>query len=137
MKRLSCFLIGAAMMALTACSTTVAGEPAAATGAPVAARPAFGAYLDVSVKRPDLAAVAKEAGLKHVNLSFALALNGQCEPGWGGNETLEALKPEVDAFRAAGGSVSVATGGAVGNYLENACATPGDLAGAYMKLMDA
>jgi hypothetical protein len=136
-KRLSCFLIGAAMMALTACSTTVAGEPAAATGAPVAARPAFGAYLDVSVKRPDLAAVAKEAGLKHVNLSFALALNGQCEPGWGGNETLDALKPEVDAFRAAGGSVSVATGGAVGNYLENACATPGDLAGAYMKLMDA
>ena len=59
----------------------------------MAARPAFGAYLDVSVKRPDLAAVAKEAGLKHVNLSFALALNGQCEPGWGGNETLDALKP--------------------------------------------
>ena len=25
----------------------------------------------------------------------------------------------------------------MGNYLENACATPGDLAGAYMKLMDA
>ena len=137
MKRLSCFLIGAAMMALTACSTTVAGEPTAATGSPAAARPAFGAYLDVSVKRPDLAAVAKEAGLKHVNLSFALALNGQCEPGWGGNETLDALKPEVEAFRAAGGSVSVATGGAVGSYLENACATPGDLAGAYMKLMDA
>jgi len=125
------------LLALSACSATVPGAPTASTGSPAAARPAFGAYMDVSVRPPDLAAVAKQAGLKHVNLSFALALNGACEPGWGGNQPLDALKPQIDAFKAAGGSVSAATGGQVGNYLENACATAGDLAGAYMKLLDA
>ncbi len=136
MKRLLSVLIGLTLFALTACSSTIAGAPTAATGSPAAARPAFGAYLDVSVKQPDLAAVAKQAGLKHVNLSFALALNGACEPGWGGNQPIDAIKPQIDAFKAAGGSVSAVTGGQVGNYLENACATPGDLAGAYMKLLD-
>ena len=77
---------------LTACSTTVSGAPAAATGSPAAARPAFGAYLDISVKQPDLAAVAKQAGLKHVNLAFALANNGACDPAWGGNQPIDALK---------------------------------------------
>jgi hypothetical protein len=125
------------LLALSACSATVPGAPTASTGSPAAARPAFGAYLDVSVRQPDLAAVAKQAGLKHVNLSFALALNGACEPGWGGNQPLDALKPQIDAFKAAGGSVTAVTGGQVGNYLENACATAGDLAGAYMKLLDA
>jgi chitinase len=136
-KRLFGVLIGLTMVALTACSTTVTGAPAAATGSPAAARPAFGAYLDISVKQPDLAAVAKQAGLKHVNLAFALASNGACDPAWGGNQPIDALKPQIDAFKAAGGSISVATGGAVGNYLENACATAGDLAGAYTKLLDA
>jgi chitinase len=125
------------LLALTACSTTVSGSPTVASSSPAAARPAFGAYLDISVQQPDLAAVAKQAGLKHVNLAFALALGGACEPGWGGNQPLDALKPQIDAFKAAGGSVSAATGGAVGNYLENACATSGDLAGAYTKLLDA
>ncbi len=136
MKRLFGVLIGLALLAMTACSATVPGAPTAATGAPAAARPAFGPYLDVSVKQPDLVAVAKQTGMKHVNLAFALALNGACEPGWGGNQQINALKPQIDAFRAAGGSVSVATGGAVGTYLENACATAGDLAGAYLKLLD-
>ena len=139
MKRLYKVVVGVlvGLLALTACSTTVSGSPAVAGGAPAAARPAFGAYLDISVQQPDLAAVAKQTGLKHVNLAFALALNGACEPGWGGNQPLDALKPEIDAFKAAGGSVSAATGGAVGNYLENACGTAGDLAGAYTKLLDA
>ena len=136
-KRLFGVLIGLTMVALTACSTTVPGAPTAATGSPAAARPAFGAYLDISVKQPDLADVAKQAGLKHVNLAFALANNGACDPAWGGNQPIDALKPQIDAFRAAGGSVSAATGGAVGNYLENACATAADLAGAYTKLLDA
>ena len=137
MKRLSCFLIGAAMMALTACSTTVAGEPAAATGAPVAARPAFGAYLDAEMSFPDLATLSGQTGLKHVVLSFVLAKGGACEPAWGGTEPMDSLKGSIESFRAAGGSVTAATGGAEGAYLENACANPADLAAAYMKILDA
>ena len=40
-------------------------------------------------------------------------------------------------FRAAGGSVTIATGGAEGTYLENACGSAADLAGAYTKMLDA
>jgi chitinase len=137
MKRLTTFFVGLAMvLGLTACSTTVAGAPAAATSSE-AARPAFGPYLDISVKQPDLAALAKQTGLKHVNLAFALSNNGACEPAWGGTQPVDALKAQIDAFKAAGGSVSAATGGAVGSYLENACGSAGDLAGAYEKLLDA
>jgi hypothetical protein len=137
MKRLTTFFLGLAMvLGLTACSTTVAGAPAAATSSE-AARPAFGPYLDISVKQPDLAALAKQTGLKHVNLAFALSNNGACEPAWGGTQPVDALKAQIDAFKAAGGSVSAATGGAVGSYLENACGSAGDLAGAYEKLLDA
>ena len=137
MRRLITFVVGLAMVVgLTACSTSVAGAPTAATSSE-AARPAFGPYLDISVKQPDLAAVAKQTGLKHVNLAFALSDNGACEPAWGGTQPVDALKAQIDAFKAAGGSVSVATGGAVGSYLENACGSPADLAGAYEKLLDA
>jgi chitinase len=136
MKRLVPFFVGLALvLGLTACSTTVAGAPAAATSSE-AARPAFGPYLDISVQQPDLAAVAKQTGLKHVNLAFALSSNGACEPAWGGTQPVDALKAQIDAFKAAGGSVSAATGGAVGSYLENACGSAADLAGAYEKLLD-
>ena len=40
-------------------------------------------------------------------------------------------------FRAAGGSVTIATGGAEGTYLENACGSAADLAAAYTKILDA
>lgn len=138
MKRLLWLLTGLALLVgLTACSTAIAGSPASATSS-AAARPAFGPYLDVSIPaRPDLAAVAKQVGLKHVTLAFALAGGGRCEPAWGGNQPVDALKGELDAFRAAGGSVSAATGGAAGTYLENACGSAADLAGAYEKLLDA
>ncbi len=136
MKRLIGFFVGLAMVTgLTACSTTVPGAPVAATSS-AAARPAFGPYLDISVKQPDLAAVAKQTGLKHVNLAFALSNNGACDPAWGGTQPVDALKAQVDAFKAAGGSVSAATGGAVGSYLENVCGSATDLAGAYQKLLD-
>jgi chitinase len=137
MKRLFCLFVGlATVIGLTACSTTVPGVPTAATSS-ASARPAFGPYVDISVKQPDLVAVAKQTGLKHVTLAFALSDKGACAPAWGGTQPLDALKGEIDAFRAVGGSVSVATGGAVGNYLENACGSATDLAAAYQKLLDA
>jgi chitinase len=137
-KRLFGFFVGLALVVgLSACSTTVSGSPAVAGSSSGAARPAFAPYVDISVKRPDLVAVSKQTGLKHVTLAFALAGNGSCEPAWGGTQPLDALKGEIDAFKAVGGTVSAATGGAVGNYLENACGSAADLAGAYEKLLDA
>lgn len=136
MKRLIGFVVGLALVSgLTACSTTVAGVPTAATSSG-AARPAFGPYVDISVQQPDLVAVNKQTGLKHVTLAFALSDKGACSPAWGGTQPVDALKGEIDGFRAVGGSVSVATGGAVGNYLENACGSATDLAAAYQKLLD-
>jgi len=123
---------------MTACSTTVTGAAYRGTASPAAARPAFGAYLDVSVKRPDLAAVAKNAGLKHVNLSFALALNGACEPGGAATSRSTRSSPKVDAFRAAGWLGLGRPGRGCGQLTWRTPARPpGDLAGAYRKLMDA
>ncbi len=137
MKRLICLFGGLAMvLGLTACSTTVSGVPAAATSS-AAARPAFGPYVDISVKQPDLVAINKQTGLEHVTLAFALSNGGACDPAWGGTQPLNALKGEIDAFRAVGGSVSAATGGAAGTYLENACSSAADLEGAYEKVLDA
>lgn len=134
--RARCGLVGLALvLGLTGCTTAIAGTPAAAPAAPAAVP--FTPYLDISVKRPDLAAVAKATGLRHVTLAFALAGKGGCEPAWGGTQPVDALNPDIEAFRAAGGDVSVATGGAVGTYLENACGTAEELEGAYGKLLDA
>lgn len=103
-----------------------------------AARPAFAAYLDTSVSTPDLAALGKQTGLKHVILAFVLAKDGGgCDPTWGGSDTLDTPRDMIDAFHAAGGSVTIATGGADGTYLERACGTAADLAAAYTKILDA
>jgi chitinase len=134
MRRLALFL--AVVLALTGCSKVVTGSPAAA--AQVTSAVGFTPYVDISVARPDLAQIAAASGLKNVALAFALAGPGGCEPTWGG--TLAAddadLVASVAAFRKAGGEVTVATGGAVGKYLENACGTAAELAGAYGKLLD-
>ena len=142
MKLVTC-LAGLALLGATACSATVPGT-AAPTPAPTAGpaanqppRPAFGAYLDAEMSFPDLATLSGQTGLKHVVLSFVLAKGGACEPAWGGTEPMDSLKGSIESFRAAGGSVTAATGGAEGAYLENVCANPTDLAAAYTKILDA
>jgi chitinase len=134
MKKIAALL--ALLLTLTGCSQVVTGSPV--PSAKVTGPVGFAPYLDVSVKRPDLAQVAAATGVKYVALAFALAGDG-CDPKWGG--TLAAddpeLKASVDAFRKVGGDVIVATGGAVGKYFENTCGTPAELAGAYGKLLDA
>jgi chitinase len=123
-------------LALSGCQTVIQGvaNPSSEVGRPVA----FAPYLDISVPRPDLGKVAEATGSKHVNLAFALAGGGGCVPSWGGQLAVDdpKLKAEVDALRKAGGDVTVATGGATGSYLENACKTSEELAGAYTKLLD-
>ena len=137
MTRRTAALLAMLLLALTGCQSVVAGAPSPSTEITPAV--AFAPYVDVSVKRPDLAQVAAATGLKHVTLAFALAGSGGCNPMWGG--TLPAADPQlgatVAAFRKAGGDVVVGTGGAVGTYLENPCSTPEELAGAYAGLLDA
>jgi hypothetical protein len=155
--RLACLMAGIALLVgLTGCSSAVPGDPASATsgatpaasatagattsaptGSPRSARPAFAPYVDTSVTVPDLAVLAAQTGLKHVVLAFVVAQNGACVPAWDGTDPLDSLKAPIEAFRAAGGSVTIATGGADGTYLENACGTAADLAGAYTKILDA
>lgn len=140
MKLVTRLVAGLALLGAAACSATVPGT-AAPTPAPAppaaASRPAFGAYLDAEMGFPDLATLSQQTGLKHVVLAFVLAKDGACDPAWGGSEPIDSLKGSVEAFRAVGGSVTAATGGAEGKYLETACANPTDLAAAYTKILDA
>ena len=61
---------------------------------------------------PNLGLLAEQAGLKHVVISFVLAKNNACDPAWYGTEPLDSLKADIELFRRAGGSITVATGGA-------------------------
>lgn len=143
MKLVTCLVAGLVLLGPAACSATVPGAPAPTTsptagpGTAPPRRPAFGPYLDTSMPIPDLQTLAETTGLKHVVLSFVLAKDNTCTPGWGDGEAIESLRGTIEAFRAVGGSVTIATGGAEGTYLEVACTTPADLAGAYTKILDA
>ena len=143
MKLVTCLVAVLALLGPAACSANVPGAPAptaaptAGPSAPSSARPAFGPYLDTSMPIPDLQTLAETTGLKHVVLSFALAKDNACTPAWDDGEAIESLQGTIDAFRTVGGSVTIATGGAEGTYLEVACTTAADLAGAYTKILDA
>lgn len=99
----------------------------------------FTPYVDVTAVHPSLAAAMAVTPARRFVLAFALASEGRCEPAWGG--TLPIGNPElladIAAVRGAGGEVTVATGGARGDYLENACATAADLAAAYRSALSA
>lgn len=160
MRLVTCLAAGIALLlGLAACSAAVPGAPGPATSSPVTAgpgasatagpttstpraagpkaRPAFGAYVDTSVSVPNFAALGAQTGLKHVVLAFVLARGKACDPAWGGTDPLGSLKAPIDAFRAAGGSATISTGGADGTYIENACADSTALAAAYTKILDA
>jgi chitinase len=97
-------------------------------------------YVDMSTDAPpDLAAVAAATGQRDYVFAFALAQAGACRPAWGGLLPIDtpSAAAQSTALRGIGGRVTVATGGALGPYLENACPTPEALAGAYGEALDA
>jgi chitinase len=131
----------AAALALTlaGCTggSTDAAGPAAGTGGPASA--AFAPYVDATLKNDRLVEMADATGVSNAVLAFALADGGRCAPSWGGVRPLTdpTLLAAIGDLRARGGQIAVATGGANGPYLENACGSAGELATAYGQVLDA
>ena len=133
----------AAALALTACASSTPATPPAASSDPATAAPAAqvttAAYVDVTTAHDPLAQIADETGLQNVVLAFVLADGGECRPSWGGLTAVDdpALATELADLRTAGATVTVASGGASGDYLENACTDAESLAAAYAEVLDA
>lgn len=99
----------------------------------------FSPYVDITMASPTLRDVANATGQKHFTLAFALADSSGCDPSWGGTIPLNDSRVigEVNDLKSAGGDVTVATGGAMGPYLENTCGSSSALLAAYEKALDA
>ncbi|ODU18777.1 MAG: hypothetical protein ABT15_29230 [Pseudonocardia sp. SCN 73-27] len=137
-------IVGTVVAALVAATVAACAPdpPAPAAGAPpptggpaVAVTP----YVDVSLPDPPLVAMADATGVDDAVLAFGLATDGTCAPAWGGTVAVDdpGITDQAAALRNRGGRLTVATGGASGDYLENTCDTASDLAGAYTRLLDA
>ncbi|WP_203863777.1 chitinase, partial [Planobispora rosea] len=98
----------------------------------------YAPYIDITMPTPSLVGAAAATGVKNYTLAFALGDSSGCNPAWGG--TIPINEPriinDVKALQAQGGQVIVATGGAMGPYLEHVCGTSAALLGAYKKVLD-
>ncbi|MEV0648791.1 cellulose binding domain-containing protein [Phytomonospora sp. NPDC050363] len=96
-------------------------------------------YIDITRESPTLPQVASATGQKHFTLAFILGSSLGCDPQWGGTIPLKEPRiiGQVDQLRGMGGDVVIASGGAMGPYLENVCGTADALYNAYVKVLDA
>ena len=87
---------------------------------------------------PSLVAPAAATGVKNYTLAFALGDSSGCNPAWGGTIPINdsRIVNDVRALQAQGGQVIVATGGAMGPYLEHVCGTSAALLTAYKRVLD-
>lgn len=116
-------------------SGCTAAHPSSTT---ISTTPVAAPYVDVTGPHPDLAAAADVTGTREFVLAFVLATNGRCEPSWGGVTPLgdAGLLAEAARLRDRGVALTVASGGAQGQYLEQACASAEELAEAYGEALD-
>ncbi|MFI7464514.1 carbohydrate binding domain-containing protein [Nonomuraea sp. NPDC049646] len=98
----------------------------------------YAPYIDITMTSPSLVGAANATGVKNYTLAFVLGDSSGCNPAWGGTIPLAdpRIVNDVKALQAQGGQVVVASGGAVGPYLEHACGTPAALLAAYKKVLD-
>lgn len=129
-RKLVTALVAGSMLPLAAGSALAREAPAEIKSAP---------YIDVMQEKPTLAEVAEATGQQHFTLAFVLGSAAGCTPMWGGERAVDdpAIKGQIDELRAMGGDVIVATGGAMGPYLESVCGTADELLGAYKAILDA
>ncbi|MGH3779804.1 MAG: glycosyl hydrolase [Pseudonocardiaceae bacterium] len=127
--------IAALALAGGACANqTPPGTPTTSSGT------LFAPYLYLDAPQgPTLTQVADETGDHSFVLAFILAGPGGCTPSWNATKAVDdpTITTQATQFRAHGGNVIVSSGGANGPYLENACRSPGELAAAYSKALDA
>lgn len=86
-----------------------------------------------------LTQVRKKTNVEAITMAFALADGAQCSPKFGDKKAIDdpKLLEDVKNFQKLGGKVIVATGGAMGPYLEATCTDSNELAKAYKKVLDA
>lgn len=130
------------LVAAAAVSTAVglvtpanAADTASAANAvdPILAAP----YLYQWSAPPNPTTVMSQTGIKAFTLAFILS-NRTCNPLWDGNRPLNGADiTRVNQIRAAGGDAVPSIGGWSGNKLGTYCSTAQDLAGAYVKVIDA
>ncbi|UBU15388.1 carbohydrate binding domain-containing protein [Nonomuraea gerenzanensis] len=98
----------------------------------------YAPYIDITMPTPSLVSAANATGVKHYTLAFALGDSSGCNPSWGGTIPIGDARVinDVKALQAQGGQVVVASGGALGPYLEHVCGSVAALVGAYKKVLD-
>ncbi|KJK43230.1 carbohydrate-binding protein [Lentzea aerocolonigenes] len=123
----------------TSATTTPPSTTTTSDVPPVPGSARVAPYIDITMPSPSLVDVANATGQKVFTLAFALGSSSGCSPAWGGTVALKDSRiiNDVNALKARGGSVIVATGGAMGPYLEHVCSTADALYNAYVATLDA
>lgn len=99
----------------------------------------FAPYYDTFLAdRKDLVDIARTTGQLNYHLAFALGSHAGCVPMWGAQYDINdtAILDPIKAVQQMGGEMIIATGGAMGPYLEHLCATSDQLATAYKRVLD-
>lgn len=114
-------------------------EPPPTSPPPTTGAARISPYIDITMSTPSLVSVANATGVKNFNLAFVLANSTGCTPSWGGTIALNDSRiiNDVNALRGMGGGVTVASGGAMGPYLENTCGSVDALYNAYVQALNA
>jgi chitinase len=99
----------------------------------------FAPYFDLTLKDgPLFTNVSNLSNQRTFTLAFALGGIRGCDPMWGAERDIDdpEIIEQLRAIQAQGGQFVVATGGALGPYLEHMCGTVDSLLEAYKKVLD-
>ncbi|SFQ20442.1 chitinase [Amycolatopsis arida] len=131
-------LAAALALAVLGAPTTAAADQKGDPFTAAAPAPTSAPYIDITMSRPSLVDVARVTGHRVFTLAFVLGDHSGCNPSWGGTIPLtdSRIIDDIRGLRAMGGQVVVATGGAVGPYLEHNCRDAASLTAAYRKILD-
>jgi chitinase len=131
---------GIAAFATTALAAT--GALVGVTGEAHAAGPALPAhfaapYLQIDGNTAnDMAADMNATGLKYYTLAFLIPRSG-CTPYWeGSGDSVGAYTSQINALKAAGGTVIISFGGAEGGELAQTCTSVSSLTAAYANIVN-
>ncbi|HZZ12079.1 MAG TPA: chitinase [Paraburkholderia sp.] len=106
----------------------------------------YAPYVDMTLyPTPVLDNIGVQQGIQQFTLAFVVSGNNGCTPSWGGvqsigsgnaSDLLTSIANSVKNYRAKGGEVAVAFGGANGVPLQQACTSTAALKTAYQTVID-